>query len=261
MATSTATTSAAANDHQVYNDKIANLQYAEPNVNIFLRPIAAPAALGLAGFAGATFITASWMARWWGDSASPGTFFPFVLFFGGLAQFVAAYKGFDARDTLTTVIHGLVGSFYLAFGLLFFDFTGAGASAVSFDSHNPEIASWFVVLTFFSYSAAFASFSRDLTTTAIWGFFAIGSTIGCSLYASDATGVRSGMKAAAYFWLISAFLAWWRVTVFLVEESFGAKGTTETFFPIFRTEREKTSPLLVPGLGEPGVKRGMPGVL
>lgn len=31
-----------------------------PQVSIFLRPIAPPAALGLAGFAGSTWITASW---------------------------------------------------------------------------------------------------------------------------------------------------------------------------------------------------------
>lgn len=67
------------------------------------------------------------------------------------------------------------------------------------------------------------------------------------------------MKAAAYFWIISSILAWWRVTVYLVEEAFGG-GAVLNFFPIFRTSWEKRKPLLVPGIGEPGVKRGMPGL-
>lgn len=39
----------------------------DPSVTIFLKPIARPAALGLAGFAGSTWIVASWIAGWWGD--------------------------------------------------------------------------------------------------------------------------------------------------------------------------------------------------
>lgn len=76
----------------------------EPGVQIFLRPIAPPAALGLAGFAGSTFITSSWIASWWGGPESPLVFFPFVGLFGGVAQFIAALFGFLARDTLVTVM-------------------------------------------------------------------------------------------------------------------------------------------------------------
>lgn len=90
-----------------------------PGVSIFLRPIAPPAALGLASFAGSTFITASWMANWWGNDTSPTIFFPFVALFGGLAQFIAGIKGFDARDTLVTIINTMWGSFWLAIGLLY----------------------------------------------------------------------------------------------------------------------------------------------
>lgn len=66
----------------------------KPGVQIFLQPIAPPAALGLAGFAGSTFITASWIAAWWGNPESPITFFPFVGLFGGVGQFAAALFGF-----------------------------------------------------------------------------------------------------------------------------------------------------------------------
>lgn len=90
-----------------------------PGVQIFLQPIAPPAALGLAGFAGSTFITASYIADWWGGPRSPTIFFPFVGIFGGLAQFIAGLHGFQARDTLVTVINTMWGSFWIAIGILY----------------------------------------------------------------------------------------------------------------------------------------------
>lgn len=100
-------------------EKIDRVLEREPNVTIFLRPIAAPAALGLAGFAGSTWITATYIAQWWGSEKSPTIFFPFVAFWGGLGQFIAGLFGYLARDTLVTVIHVLWGSFWMSVVLLY----------------------------------------------------------------------------------------------------------------------------------------------
>src|SRR5436853_7659715 len=51
---------------------------------VVLQPIAAPSILGLAGFAGATFIVASNLAGWWGTPQSPLALAPFAAMFGGL---------------------------------------------------------------------------------------------------------------------------------------------------------------------------------
>lgn len=69
--------------HAGHEDKRNEVLEKAPSVQIFLRPIAPPAALGLAGFAGSTWITASHIAMWWGSSESPTIFFPFVAMFGG----------------------------------------------------------------------------------------------------------------------------------------------------------------------------------
>lgn len=61
---------------QVQDEKVERMVERDPNVTIFLQPIAAPAALGLAGFAGSTWITAAYVAKWWGDEESPTIFFP-----------------------------------------------------------------------------------------------------------------------------------------------------------------------------------------
>lgn len=72
--------------HAGHEDKRNEVLEKAPSVQIFLRPIAPPAALGLAGFAGSTWITASHIAMWWGSSESPTIFFPFVAMFGGLCR-------------------------------------------------------------------------------------------------------------------------------------------------------------------------------
>ncbi|WEW61809.1 hypothetical protein PRK78_007305 [Emydomyces testavorans] len=220
-----------------HRDKIDRLLDQDPNVTIFLKPIAAPAALGLAGFSGATWITASWIAGWWGNDTSPTIFFPFVALWGGVAQFIAALFGFPARDTLITVVHALWGSFWISI----------------------ELAAWFVVLAFFTWSAAIAAIARDFILFCVLATLATGATIACCLFAFG-HGVREGMKVAAYFWIVSAIFAWWRVTVYIWEEAFGREGLMPSF-PIYRMPIERRRPLMAPGLGEPGVKRGMPGVL
>lgn len=104
---------------QEHDEKKHAILESHPEIRIFLKPIAPPAALGLAGFAGSTWITSSYIAQWWGNSESPTIFFPFVGIFGGLAQFIAGIYGFQARDTLVTVINTMWGSFWIAIGILY----------------------------------------------------------------------------------------------------------------------------------------------
>ena len=58
--------------------------------------------------------------------------------------------------------------------------------------------------------------------------------------------------------MLSAALAWWRMTAYLVEEAFGQNHAVMKSFPIFRTPIEWRQPRRMPGFGEPGVKRGVP---
>jgi len=104
---------------QEHDEKKHAILDSQPQIRIFLQPIAPPAALGLAGFAGSTWITSSYIAQWWGNPDSPTIFFPFVGIFGGLAQFIAGIYGFRARDTLVTVINTMWGSFWIAIGILY----------------------------------------------------------------------------------------------------------------------------------------------
>ena len=86
---------------------------------IFLQPIAAPSILGLYAFMGATLIVAAHMAGWYGSETTPEFLFPFAAMFGGVAQFAAGMWAFKARDALATAMHGMWGSFWMAYGILF----------------------------------------------------------------------------------------------------------------------------------------------
>ena len=90
--------------------------FARPRV--YLQPIAAPSVLGLFGFAGATFIVASNLAGWYGNTSTPGYLFPFALTFGGIAQFLAGMWSYRARDVIATAMHGMWGSFWVGYGIL-----------------------------------------------------------------------------------------------------------------------------------------------
>ena len=123
--------------------------------------------------------------------------------------------------------------------------------------HFPELASWFVVLAITTWSGAIAALARDLVVAATLFTLAIGTTIACCLFAYAEPGVSNGIKAAAYFWMLSALLAWYRVTVFLIHEAFGPASRVAKFFPVFPLPIEKKkAQLVVPGFGEPGVKKG-----
>jgi len=139
------------------DSKTAEILDSNPRVNIFLRPVAPPAALGLAGFAGSTWITASWIAGWWGSSDSPTVFFPFVALFGGLAQFIAGLFGFNARDTLVTVINTMWGAFWMSIGLVYLLTATGTLPAHSIDVHFPELGAWFVVLSLITWSCVCSS--------------------------------------------------------------------------------------------------------
>lgn len=104
---------------------------------------------------------------------------------------------------------------------------------------------------------AIAACGRDVVLAALLFALAIGSTVACSLFAYG-NGANVGIKVAAYFWILSAILAWWRVTVYLIEEAYGANHPFTKLFVIGRTPQEKRAPLVMPGIGEPGVKRGVP---
>jgi uncharacterized protein len=221
---------------------------------VVLQPIAAPSILGLAGFAGATFIVASNLAGWWGTSHSPLALAPFAAMFGGLAQFMAGMWSYRARDAIATLAHGTWGSFWLAYLILNIL---VGTKVVAEPTpwyHNPEVGMWFFALAITTAIAAIAAFAESLGLVAVLTTLAAGAGVlaGAFIY-----GSHSWVQIAGWLLVISAALAWYTVAAMLLAHAYG-----RTILPLFKYKREANIPGQKPTQpiqlewAEPGVKMG-----
>lgn len=201
---------------------------------VVLQPIAAPSVLGLAGFAGATFVVASNLAGWWGTSHSPLALAPFAAMFGGLAQFMAGMWSYRARDAIATLAHGTWGSFWLAYLILNIL---VGTHVVSEPTpwyHNPEVGFWFFALAITTAIAALAAFAESLGLVAVPGTLAAGAGIlaGAFIY-----GSHGWAQVAGWLFVIAAGLAWYMVAAMLLAHAYG-----RTILPTLRYTRETNVP-------------------
>jgi len=218
---------------------------AQPRV--FLQPIAAPSVLGLYGLAGATFMVAAWMTRWYGSSQTTLLLMPFAAIFGGLAQFLSGMWAYKARDAVATAVHGMWGAFWMAFGVLALILM-AGKAAEPTTPFVPALAFWFIVLsavTWVCVGAATAE-NKSLVTTLV--FLAAGSTISAiALF----TGAESLMILAGYLFIICAIAAWYTASALMLNEAFGRE-----VWALGRSTQARQMPQISTGIGEPGVIRG-----
>jgi uncharacterized protein len=235
-------------------DDVARLDDDGMPARVFLQPIAAPSILGLAGFAGATFIVASNLAGWWGTTDSALALAPFAAMFGGLAQFLAGMWAYKARDAIATLAHGTWGSFWLAYLILNILVATGKVTEPTPWYHNPELGFWFFALAITTGIAAFAAFGESLGLVAVLMTLAGGSGIlaGAFIY-----GTHFWVEVAGWVLVFSAGFAWYTVAAMLLTYATG-----RTILPAFKYKRAAN----VPGgrpvrpieleWAEPGVKMG-----
>jgi succinate-acetate transporter protein len=182
--------------------------FARPRV--FLQPIAAPSILGLAGFAGATFMVASIQAKWWGTPLDLRVVAPFCAMFGGVAQFLAGMWAYKARDAVATLAHGTWGAFWIGFGILqFLQSTGTLPTPAA---HAPDLGFgiWFVALAFCTFAATLGAMLENLGVFAVLGTLTAGSALSAGGLISG--GFASGWTTAGgWLFVISAGLALYTV--------------------------------------------------
>src|ERR671934_350099 len=221
---------------------------------VFLQPIAAASILGLAGFAGATFIVASNLAGWWGTTHSAIMLAPFAAMFGGLAQFLAGMWAYKARDGIATLAHGTWGAFWLAYGILNILLATHAIPAPANFWHQPEVGFWFFALAITTAIAAVAALSESLGLVAVLSTLATGSGIlaGAFIY-----GSHGWAQAAGWVFVFSAGFAWYMVAAMTL-----ASATGRTILPTFKYTRTANVPGRRPTRpielewAEPGVKMG-----
>lgn len=211
---------------------------------IYLQPIAAPSILGLFGFAGATFIVAAHMAHWYGGANTDLYLASFAATFGGLAQFMAGMWAFKARDAVATAMHGMWGAFWIAYGILQYEF-------VSGVLHRPTgafsaLGYWFIVLAAITWMGTWAASAENKVVSTVLGFLAAGSTVAAI---AELVGLEGLRVIAGYLFIISAIIAWYAASAMMLEGAFHRR-------VLANGKAANHEANVVVGIGEPGVIRG-----
>jgi uncharacterized protein len=222
------------------------------HTRVMLQPIAAPSILGLFGFAGATFVVAAHLAGWYGTERSPEFLFPFAAMFGGLAQFLAGMWAFRARDGIATAMHGMWGSFWLAYGVLNL-LVAVGVYALP-AGEFPELGFWFLALAAITALGALAAVAESLGLFAVLASLTVGSAF---LAVHYLTGTGWWETAGGWILIGSAAAATYTAGAMMLEQAWG-----RVVLPLGKVEREAN----VPGSrvtrpieyehAEPGVRMG-----
>jgi succinate-acetate transporter protein len=214
--------------------------------HIWLQPVAAPSILGLYGFAGATFMVAAHMAHWFGTAQTSMVLWPFAAFFGGLAQFLAGMWGYKARDGVATAMHGMWGSFWMAFGVLWLLVAAGKVTIPANGAAFPALGFWFIVLAAITWAGTAAASAESSVVASVLGFLAAGSTIAAI---AELVGLEGLRILAGWLFIISAIIAWYAATALMVNSAFGRA-------VMGLGSRRKGAPQIQAGIGEPGVLRG-----
>lgn len=207
---------------------------------LVITPTSAPSVLGLFGFSAATLIVAGNLAGWYGPKTHAGYFFaPFALAFGGIAQFLAGMWAFKARDTLATAMHGMWGSFWIAYGIFWLMVGGKALTLPAGATHYfVTFGMWFVMLGLLTMIGALAAIGKNLSLFSTLGLLAAGSDL-------VAVGMLSGNTTftAAGGWVLVASVgaAIYTAASLLLEESYG-----RTILPTLALTKKANIPLKVP---------------
>lgn len=218
-----------------------------PSTHVSLQPIAAPSILGLYGFAGATFMVAANMAHWFGGPNSNMVLWPFAAFFGGLAQFLAGMWAFKARDGLATAMHGMWGSFWMAFGTLWVLVAAGKVTIPANGAAFPELGYWFIVLAAITWAGTAAATAEATALVAVLGFLAAGSTVAAI---GELIGMEGLRILAGWLFIVSAIIAWYTATALMVNSGRGRKVMA------LGSKRKPATSEIQYGFGEPGILRG-----
>jgi len=228
--------------------------FARPRV--FLQPIAAPSALGLAGFSVATTMVALIQAGWLGTWKDLGVVGLFAMTFGGIAQFAAGMWSYKARDVVATVAHGMWGSFWIAFGVLQILTITGQLPAPAPGAANYALGLWFFGLAYMTGIAALAATFENFGIALVLWTLAVGS--GLSAAGWFLTGIGNGwLGAGGVLFVISAGLAAYQVLAMSLASASG-----RTILPLGHYKKDANKPGAQPmepiqlAWAEPGVKKG-----
>jgi succinate-acetate transporter protein len=137
---------------------------------------------------------------------------------GGIAQFLAGMWSYKARDGVATAMHGIWGSFWMAYGVLYLLIATHVLPATPLGVPNVALAMWFVALCAVTATGALASLGESL------GIFSVLSTlaVGSGFFAAGLWGgwVTSD-RIAGWLFVVSAACAWYTASAMMLTGATG----------------------------------------
>lgn len=184
-----------------------------------------PAVLGYYVLAIATFVAAVGLAR--GEIVFP--FRDYVsssaILFSGLAVLLSAMWAYRMRDTLSTAVFGVWGSFFLAYGFLYIVSPRPEAMITT---QSVSLGFWFVPLAIVTLTMALAAVRTNIAVFAVLVLLGFGSAIAAVGFFS---GIGSVLAAAGWVMILSSLGSLWTATSLLYEAVMGYSP-----LPLFRRE-------------------------
>ncbi len=181
---------------------------------IILQPVVAPVILGLFAWSVAQSAVAAGLIGVY-TAADEVLLAPFALLLAGVAQFAAAMWAFRARDSLSTAMLGVWGSFWIGYGILLLLF-GGGILARPAGVFIP-LALIFAPLAGVTYVGAVAATQVNWSLFATLFLLATGSAVAS---AGFFTGSQAILAAAGVIFILSAAAGWWTASGLLLRAVF-----------------------------------------
>ena len=154
--------------------------------------------------------------------------------------------GVHAKDGLATAMHGMWGSFWIAFGLLQFMFITHPVAMPH--GEWPGLAYWFIILDAITWMGFWAAMGENKLLAVVLWLLAGGSTAAAVGYFVASTGT---LEVAGYLFCGSALAAWYLASAMMLKGCF-----KRPVLPVGKAEHAEQLPKLMPGKGKPGVMAG-----
>ncbi len=188
-------------------------------------PIADPAPLGLAAFAGTTFVLSVFNAGLVSDAKLVAVVLPLALLYGGLAQLLAGMWEFRNDNTFGAVAFTSYGAFWISYFLYAKYFAGTLPPA---DAHTAT-GIFLLMWTIFTAYMTLAALKTNLALIAVFGTVLVTFVL---LTIGEFAESTSVLHAGGYIGLVAAACAWYASAAGVVNPTWG-----RTVLPVFPVRR------------------------
>ncbi|MDT5313589.1 MAG: uncharacterized protein QOE74_2609 [Mycobacterium sp.] len=188
-------------------------------------PIADPAPLGLAAFAGTTFVLSLFNAGLVGPASLAAVVLPLALLYGGLAQVLAGMWEFRNDNTFGAVAFTSFGAFWISYFVYVREIVPALPPA---DAHTAT-GIFLLMWTIFTAYMTLAALKTNAVLIAIFSTLLVTFVL---LTIGDFTEIAALRHAGGYVGLLVAAVAWYGSAAGVVNSTWGR--TVLPVFPIAR---------------------------